>query len=72
MSQCNATPLQPGIREAARLLGLIVLSCKHVELSVPHALTLTLSLPLTLTPTLTPSLTRTRTRTRTRALTLTR
>ena len=30
MSQCNATPLQPGIREAARLLGLIVLSCKHV------------------------------------------
>ena len=71
-TQCNATPLQPGIREAARLLGLIVLSCKHVELSVPHALTLTLSLPLTLTPTLTPSLTPTRTRTRTRALTLTR
>ena len=24
---------QPGVREAARLLGLIVLSCKHVELS---------------------------------------
>ena len=69
-TQCNATPLQPGIREAARLLGLIVLSCKHVELSVPHALTLTLSLPLTLTPTLTPSLTPTLTRTRT--LTLTR
>jgi hypothetical protein len=47
MPQCNATPLQPGIREAARLLGLIVLSCKHVELSVTHALTLTFTLSLT-------------------------
>ena len=24
---------QPGVRDAARLLGLVVLSCKHVELS---------------------------------------
>ena len=58
MPQCNATPLQPGIREAARLLGLIVLSCKHVELSVTHALTLTFTLSLTLTPSPNPSLTR--------------
>ena len=32
-------PMQPGVRAAARLLGLIVLSCKHVELSVTHCAT---------------------------------
>ena len=31
--------MQPGVRAAARLLGLIVLSCKHVELSVTHCAT---------------------------------